>query len=167
MPIVDFTSLPDDARVWVFGSDRAIDGDDAARLLEATDGFLAQWAAHGVPLRAARAWRDRHFLVIAVDEAAAGASGCSIDGLFRALADLERQLGTSLRGGGRVFYRAFNGDVVCVSRDEFADRADAGAIGGGTPVFDTSLTSLGALRNDFERPASCSWHAQLADSLSA
>ncbi|HET7585536.1 MAG TPA: hypothetical protein VFK13_11550 [Gemmatimonadaceae bacterium] len=165
MPIVDFHTLPDDARVWVFGIDRVLDSSAAGRLLVATDIFLEGWAAHGVPLHAARAWRDDRFLVIAVDQSGEGASGCSIDGLFRALGSLERELGISLRGGGRVFYRTPKGDIACVSRDEFAERASAGEITADTPVFDTSITSLGDFRRDFERPASRSWHAQLADSL--
>ena len=37
MPLVPFDSLPDDARVWVFATDRALDDAEAARLLAETD----------------------------------------------------------------------------------------------------------------------------------
>ena len=90
MPIVPFTSLPDSARVWVFGSDRPVRGASADTLLAAVDQFLAQWRAHGVPLHCARDWREDRFLAIGVDVNQENASGCSIDGLFRTLQSFER-----------------------------------------------------------------------------
>jgi hypothetical protein len=106
MPLTSFDKLPDDARVWIFGAAAPVDHVDAAKLLAVVDTFLEQWKAHGHPLTAARDWRDERFLVIGVDQRTEGASGCSIDGLFRALQDLERAVGASLVGGGLVFFRA-------------------------------------------------------------
>src|SRR5438477_367663 len=105
MPSVPFNQLPDSARVWVFASDRALAGADADSLLNQVDGFLAQWKAHGAPLRCAREWREDHFLAIGVDPTVEQASGCSIDGLFRGLRAMEETLGTRLVAGGRVFFR--------------------------------------------------------------
>jgi hypothetical protein len=85
MPTVPFDQLPDDARVWVFASDRPLAGAHAERLLATVDAFLARWSAHGQPLTAARDWASDRFLVVAVDQRDAHASGCSIDGLFRTL----------------------------------------------------------------------------------
>lgn len=161
MPMVDFDALPDDARVWVFGSGDALGDDLSAPLLRQVDAYLSQWAAHGEPLTSAREWRDQHFLVIGVDQSTAGASGCSIDALFRILQGLERSLGTSLVAGGRVFYRDARGVVQCVDRATFSARARAGEIDGDTEVFDTTVTTAGAVRERFARNASSSWHAQL------
>src|SRR5436309_2053496 len=105
MPIVPFETLPDESRVWVFGSDRALAGRDAERLLAEVDRFLSQWKAHGVPLTCARDWRDEHLLTVGVDSTREDASGCSIDGLFRVLQTIERPLGTRLVGGGRLLSR--------------------------------------------------------------
>ena len=87
MPIVPFDTLPDSARIWVFASDRELSGASADTLLAAVDEFLAGWRAHGVPLSAAREWRDDRFLAVGVDVTAENASGCSIDGLFQDAAD--------------------------------------------------------------------------------
>src|SRR4051812_43908654 len=102
MPRVPFDSLPSDARVWVFGAASELTPTASDRLLGAVDDFLAQWNAHGSPLASGRELRDNRFLAIGVDQSTEGASGCSIDGLFRTLARLEPELGTSLLGGGRV-----------------------------------------------------------------
>jgi hypothetical protein len=165
MPRVPFDALPDDARVWVFASAQPVRGAAADTLLEEVDRFLDDWKAHGAPLTNARDWRDEQFLIIGVDERAAGASGCSIDGLFRIFKGLESAIGTSLLGSGRVYYRDRSGTVRSVTRDEFADLAARGDVTRGTPVFDTALTRLADLRERFETEARRSWHAQLAPEL--
>jgi hypothetical protein len=158
MPIVPFESLPDSARVWIFASDRPLTGAAADTLLASVDRFLADWKAHGVPLRCARDWRDARFLAIGVDTEAEHASGCSIDGLFRTLQQLEREIGSRLVGSGRVFYRSTAG-IEAATREEFVERVKRGEVARETPVFDMSLTGAADWRVNFERPAGRSWTA--------
>ncbi|MFI5312038.1 MAG: hypothetical protein ACHQQ3_12435 [Gemmatimonadales bacterium] len=161
MPLVEFASLPDDARVWVFGAAAPVDEVDEKKVLAATDAYLLQWNAHGHPLTCAREWRGERFLVIGVDQRSEGASGCSIDGLFRTLQGLDRAIGTALVGGGLVYFRDALGLVHSVSRAEFERLAATGAVTAVTPVFDTTVTTAGDYRARFERPAGGSWHATL------
>ena len=161
MPQVTFDALPDEARVWVFGASAPLADTAAATLLREVDAYLREWQAHGEPLTCARDLHSGQFLAIGVDQSTAGASGCSIDALFRILQGLERSLGASLVAGGRVFYRDATGAVQCVDRPTYAARARAGVLGNDTPVFDTTLTSARDYRERFERPAAASWHAQL------
>lgn len=161
MPLTTFDKLPDDARVWVFGVAAPVDDIDAAKLLAAVDAYLVTWKAHGHPLTAARQWRDERFLAIGVDQRTEGASGCSIDGLFRTLQDLERAVGSSMVGGGLVFFRG-PGDLVCaLRREDFEALARRGGADGDTPVFDMTITTAGDYRARFEVPASSSWHKSL------
>jgi hypothetical protein len=159
MPIVPFETLPDSARIWVFASDRDLSGASADTLLAAVDEFLATWRAHGVPLRSARAWRDNRFLAVGVDVTAENASGCSIDGLFRTLQTLQREIGAQMVGGGRVFYRNRGGAVETTTREDFSARTKRGEITPSTPVFDISLTDAASWRTRFEAPAGASWTA--------
>ena len=159
MPLIPFDALPDSARVLVFGSDRPLSEEATQTLMTEVEKYLAEWNAHGEPLTAAYEWRFGRLLVIGVDQRTAGASGCSIDGLFRVLQRLEPQLGARLVGGGRAFYRDSNGEVQSVERHELKALRDSGAIRENSVVFDTSLTDLGSLREGFERPARKSWAA--------
>ncbi len=161
MPLVPFDSLPDDARLWVFAAHAPLDEVDAPRLLGAVDGYLKTWKAHGAPLVCARDFRDERFLLIAVDERASGASGCSIDGLFNLLKEAEGGVGTSLVAGGQIFFRGAGGIIFNCSRREFEFMAQMGDVNGDTVVFDTTLTSMADFRARFERPARESWHATL------
>src|SRR5215813_10814736 len=159
MPIVPFNQLPDSARVWVFGSDQPLVGAAADTLLASVDQFLSEWRAHGIPLQCARDWREDRFLAVGVDVDEENASGCSIDGLFRTLQQLERVIGSRLVGGGRIFYRT-DSKVETATREEFLSRVREGGIGRDTPVFDTSLVEAGDWRTKFEQPAMTSWAAK-------
>lgn len=160
MPRTDFTKLPADARLWVFGAARALDRAERARLLEAVDGFLDQWKAHGAPLTGARDLREDRFLMVAVDEASVPPSGCSIDAMVRVLIDVEKELGVPLVGHGSVFWRDPDGSVRTADRAEFRRLAEAGGVSADTSVIDTTLTRVDRLRDDWERPARTAWHGR-------
>jgi hypothetical protein len=167
MPMMQFDELPDSARIWVYGADRDLTNAEQTRLLEAVDEFLGRWAAHGVPLHTARRWDDGRFLAIGVDSTKEGASGCSIDGLYRTLKSLESSLGAHIVTSGLVYYRGKDGKIHSVMRDEFTDLASKGEINGDTEVYDLSVTSLNEWKSRFKSRASDSWHASLIPEASA
>ncbi|HEY6090107.1 MAG TPA: hypothetical protein VD771_10005 [Gemmatimonadaceae bacterium] len=161
MPLVEIEDLPDNARTWVFGANRDLDEGATDLLFREVDRFLSQWHAHGSPLTAARDWKYGRFLTVAVDQSTAGASGCSIDGLFRTLKALEPRLGASLVTSGMVFYRGKKGKIEAVNREQFTALSAEGKITPDTTVFDPTITTLGDWRARFELKASQSWHAGL------
>jgi hypothetical protein len=163
MPRVEFSALPDEARLWTFGAATPVVGAAADTLLADVDAYLATWRAHGAPLVCARDWRHDRFLAIAVDEAATGASGCSIDGMFRVLTGLESAIGTSLVGGGTVFWRDPRGEIRATTRSAFQTAARDGEVDASTIVFDTTVDSVGAWRSRFEGAAAESWHARVIE----
>ena len=161
MPLVQFKDMPDSARTWVFGANKTLEGSASETLLVEVDRFLSQWKAHGSPLTVGRDWKYGRFLTVAVDQSTAGASGCSIDGLFRSLKALEPKLGASLVTSGLVFYRDDNGTIQSVDRERFSAVGSGGKIQSSTRVFDPTVTTLGEWRARFELEASQSWHAGL------
>jgi hypothetical protein len=161
MPMIPFDQLPDNSRAWVFGADRTLNEQQSKQLLEEVDRFLPTWTAHGAPLTVGRDWRHRRFLTIGVDQSTAGASGCSIDGLFRTLKSLEPKLGASLVTSGLIFFRDESGAVQSVDREKFSDLAAAGKIRSDTTAFDPTVTSLGEWRARFELPVRDGWHSKL------
>jgi len=153
MPVVAFDTLPDSARVWIFGSDQRLSEDAAATLMREVGDHLADWKAHGEPLTVGSQLLDERFLVVAVDQSTTGASGCSIDGLFRVLQAVQSKLGVNLIGGGRAFYRDSHGEVRCAAVAELDELRSSGAITPDTVLFDTTITDLGTFRQKFEAAA--------------
>lgn len=167
MPLVPFETLPDSARTWVFAADQNLSRSQSAQLLNAVDEFLGEWKAHGSPLTVGRNWRDDRFLTVAADQTTAGASGCSIDGLFRILKSIEGRIGASLVGSGRIFYRDAAGAIQSVNREDFVKCAIKGEITSETVVFDPTVTSLAEWRAQFQTDVGHSWHAALIRERSA
>jgi hypothetical protein len=161
MPAVPFASLPGSARVWIFAADHPLTGAPAAQLLAHVDEYLAHWQAHGHALTCARDWRHDRFLAIAVDQTDAFASGCSIDGLFRALQSLQKSLGTTLVGGSRVHYRDAGGAIRSVTRDQFSALGATGGVDDNTLVFDSTVATAGEWRERFETQLRRAWHKDL------
>ena len=160
MPRVPFQQLPDHGRLWVFPATSALDNAQAERFLEAVDRFLDGWAAHGVALTSARELIENRFLLIGVDVDRELPSGCSIDALVNQLRALGAELGVSVIDHAPVWYRA--GDSIeSVTRGAFRQLAADQRVTSGTHVFDTSLTSVDALREGaLERPAAETWHGR-------
>ncbi|MEO7216644.1 MAG: hypothetical protein ABI026_00445 [Gemmatimonadaceae bacterium] len=161
MPLVAFSALPDDARLWVFGSEAQLSAESESTLLAAVDEYLDGWRAHGSPLTVARDWRDARFLAIAVDQRDEAASGCSLDALFRILHGLEKELGSSLLGNARVYYRAAGGAIRVTDRVGFAELSQQGTVDAATRVFDLSVQTVGDWQQRFELPAASAWHGGL------
>ena len=158
MPRIAFDQLPSDARLWIFAAERPLTAAERDRVIAEADAFIDQWTAHGVPLTAAREMRYEQFVLVGVDERAAGVSGCSIDALVRRMQQLERVLGLELVNNGPVLYREGEA-VVRVPRDRFAELAASGTVSPQTRVFDNTLTRVGdLLAGKWEVPAEASWH---------
>jgi hypothetical protein len=163
--MTDLSIFPNEARLWVFGADRALTIAEADAVDRDLEPFVTAWVAHGTNLRAAHVIRENRFVLIAVDETAHGASGCSIDAMVRRLAEVGDLLGLSLVDGSLVWYRDRAGDIVSCDRASFRIRSEQGEIDDSTPVFDLTIQTLGDLRSDLlERPARESWHARLLSS---
>src|SRR4051794_41595092 len=135
MSLLPFNQLPDDARLWTFNAERTLSDEETARLREALESFLETWAAHRKDLAAGYDVRYNQFILIGVDESKLPPSGCSIDSMVMALAEIGRGMGVELVDSPDVPFRA-GSDVRVVSRDEFEGLAERGDVNGGTIVFD-------------------------------
>lgn len=157
----DPTTLPAHARVWVYAADRALNDEEAKCTVDAVRAFVAGWAAHGNQLLADARLLHQRFLMIAVDEQQAGASGCSIDASVHFVKSLGAQLGVDFFNRMVFHYRNASGDIVTLPRAEFKQAYSDGLITGSTFVFDPLVKTLGELADNFEKPLAQSWHRRM------
>ncbi len=86
-----FPQLASDSRVWVYQSNRPFSDNEKAQLTEAFKVFVDSWAAHGSKLVADAIIIGDYFVVLAVDEKTAMASGCSIDSSVKFIKTIGQQ----------------------------------------------------------------------------
>ena len=161
MSYIPFNQLPPHARLWVFAADRALSEAESMQLTAEASAFVDRWTAHNQSLLASADLRYDRFLMIAVDEATAGASGCSIDELYRRIRTLGETFGVNFMNNMMVFFRNAQGNITASSREAFSEQASPE-----TMVFDNSITSVQAISN-WEVPAKESWHIGLIRPIQA
>ena len=64
---VPLTSLPDSARVWIYGTDRPLTPEEREALMADLRAFVDIWTALGAALRAGVDWVEDRIAVVAVD----------------------------------------------------------------------------------------------------
>jgi len=160
-----FSSLPDDARLWIHAADAPLSDATQSALLDRLSAFMDEWTSHQRAVKGAATLLHDRFLVVAAATRDGDISGCGKDDLTHAVDEAASALDVEWVPALHVLYRTPDGDVAAVSRRAFQQRGEEGTVTPDTPVFDPSLTTLGALRDgQFETPARESWHAQLLGS---
>ncbi|MCC7501683.1 MAG: hypothetical protein IT229_04090 [Flavobacteriales bacterium] len=155
-PATLLTSMPAHARVWIYKSAQPFNPTEVALIADRGASFTSGWAAHGAPLDAAVEVLHGHFLVIAVDEEQARASGCSIDKSVHFVQRLEKELGRPLTDRMVVVYELEDAPRTC-RVEEIDDLLDEGVLHADTLVFDDLITTKGDLDRRFRVPLKDTW----------
>lgn len=159
--IEKLATLPDHSRVWVYQANRELKDEEVNRIESAAQEFLKDWNAHGAKMSAKLVVIYHRFVVLAANESAVHASGCSIDSSVRFLKSLQDSIGIDLFDRMNLAYRNDAGEVTTLKLPEFQEAISNGAITKETIVFNNLVDSLGDLRNKWEVPASGSWHLRM------
>ena len=155
---VAFDHLPPRARVWIYQASRPLTETEIMALLPRLAEFADEWTSHGRQLVAAAQFLHRRFLVIGLDEAAAGASGCSIDASVRFVRELEEKLGVGLLDKAQMAFLA-GGEMRLLTRRELRAAIAAGQVRADTPYFNNTLTTKEELDAHWPAPAGQTWLA--------
>jgi hypothetical protein len=150
-------NLPDTARVWIYQSTRPFDEKEETVLKSQLNAFTAEWTAHSKQLCAAGDVLYNRFIVLAVDENQAGASGCSIDKSVYFMQSIENQYGVQLFE--RMNFAWLDGKTVKTApSSDFKRLFTEGGITSETLVFDNLVSSVEGLKTAWLKPLSQSWH---------
>ncbi len=152
-----YTELPDTSRVWVYTASRQLAEDEQANIQRHLDEFVVKWTAHRQALKAVAEIRNGRFLILAVDESQAGASGCSIDASVHFLQGLGNHF--QIDFFDRMTFFADNGEgFLPYSQQEFTAAYESGELTDDSPVVDPLVNSKAQLEASFVKPLKDSWH---------
>jgi len=148
--------MPAHARLWVYKTPRDLGQAEQKLVRERGAAFTAGWAAHGAALDACVDVLHDRFVVIAVDEQQAAASGCSIDKSVGFIKDLEHDLNMMLTDRMFVVYE-MEGHTRSVRLQELPVLIKEGSITPDTMVFDDLVSTVGELQERFRVPLRATW----------
>ncbi len=155
--IVEFSQMPDKARVWVHQSDREFTDVELLEIDKNIRLFLANWKGHGRELKSAYTVIYKRFIVMSVDESFASVGGCSIDESMQFVQFLEKTLNLTLTNRLLISYKQ-NDRVEVVPMNEFKQAISEGIINKNTIVYNNLVATKKELETNWEVPLKDSWH---------
>ena len=149
-------NFSDQSRIWIYLSNRAFTDDEVSQLNQLLQQFCIQWTAHGSNLKAHGEVQHFRFIVLMVDETAAGASGCSIDKSVHFIQQIEKEFNVQLFNRMLFGWRA--GEEIQVSNlNDLQKLFDEGNINSDTVVFDTVIETKKDFDERFQTTLGKSW----------
>ena len=158
--IQDIFSLPSHSRVWVYQSDRVLTTSETEKLEAWLSQFIGQWQAHGKDLMAEARVLLGRFVVFALDEQVAGATGCSIDKQVHLMKELGSQLEIDWFNRMLVVFEK-DGSLDQIHMNEFQEMLKSGEVTSQTPVFNNLVSTLAEFQTHWKTSVDNSWHKQL------
>lgn len=144
--------LPDNSRVWFFGSDRLLNDEEKSSLSIELQEFVSSWKAHGAELAASFEILHDCILIVAVDENVTPPTGCSIDKVFKLL---EKQASNWFNR--LLIWRAFCNTAKIYTVDELQLALEAGEVDRDTIIINSTVRSLTEVRKSLYISINDSW----------
>ena len=153
----EYKNLPNNARVWIYQSDREFTSEEIEIVSVKAVDFINQWTRHGDDLKGSFTFKYNQFLVLAVDESFSTISGCSIDSSVRFIQALEKELQLELMNKMNVTFKD-NEHINLVKLADFQRYAKEQKVTLETIVFNNMVATKEDFENKWEVPARESWH---------
>jgi hypothetical protein len=155
--LVNFDTLPEESRVWIYQANRSFSESELSQLDDQLKVFIEAWTTHGKDLKAGYKIVYKRFIVIALNQNLNSASGCSIDSSVHFIQELEKQYNVDLMDKMNVSYK--QGEFIAYKPLlDFKKMAQQKAVSKKTIVFNNLVTNIAEFKENWEVPASESWH---------
>jgi hypothetical protein len=157
--LVDFNTLPEESRVWIFQANRSFTEQELEEIKSKLDVFIENWTAHGSDLQSGYTIKYKRFIVLGLNQNLNKATGCSIDASVNFIQQLEKDYNVDLLDKMNVSYK--QGEYVAYKTlIDFRKMAKDKAVSKNTIVFNNLVTSIAEFNENWEVPASESWHSR-------
>ncbi len=153
-----FKDMAPSSRLWIYQANKELSAELQTLVSTEMQNFVDTWQAHRQQLLASFELVHNYFLMFAVDEAQAAASGCSIDSSVHFIQQMEDKLGVSFLNRNLLSYRHGN-EIAVITRLEFRQAVENSAITENTIVFNNLIQTVAEL-DRWEVPMKDSWHQQ-------
>ena len=156
---VDFESLIDSSKVWVYQSTREFTEKEVEEISEVLRNFVDTWKRHGKDLKASFQIRYNQFVILAVDESYNGISGCSIDASANMFKNIEDKYNVDMFNKLNTAFK-YGDHINIVTLFDFQKYVKEEKINSKTIVFNNMITTKKELENRWELAAEDSWHSR-------
>ena len=154
-----FETMPDESKIWVYQSNRKLSDTEIVEIEGDLKVFIEDWSAHGTSLEASFLTKYNRFIILAVNQEVQQPTGCSIDSSVVFIQQLESKYGIDLLDKMNVTYK--QGEFLThKSLLDFKRMAKEKAVSENTIVFNNLVNTIEEWKENWEVPASESWHSR-------
>ncbi len=160
--LVDFETLPEESRIWIYQANRSFTDEEIVEVESKLNIFIENWTAHGSDLQSGYLIKYKRFIIIALNQSLNKATGCSIDASVHFIQQLEKDYNVDLMDKMNVSYK--QGDYIAYKTLlDFKKMAKEKAVSKNTIVFNNLVTNIAEFNENWEVPASESWHSRFVN----
>ncbi len=157
--LVDFDTLPEESRVWIYQANRSLTEDEIGEITSKLEMFIEAWTAHGKDLQAGFKIVYKRFIILALNQNLNMATGCSIDASVHFIQELEKEYNVDLMDKMNVSFK--QGEFIAYKPlMDFKTMAKNKSVSKNTIVFNNLVTNIAEFKENWEVPASESWHSR-------
>jgi hypothetical protein len=153
---VPFEKIQDTSRIWIYQANRKFNSDEFNIISDALTAFTERWLVHGSPMQASFSLRYDQFVIIAADEDANAASGCSIDDSVRTLKKIGSELSIDFFDRALVAFKK-DEHVFTIPASDLKTKLSDGVWNSDTLIFNNLVNSKRDLTQSWLVPAGASW----------
>ena len=155
--LVDFNTLPEESKIWIYQANRSFSEQELEEIESKLNTFIENWTTHGSDLQSGYLIKYKRFIIIGLNQNLNKASGCSVDASVHFIQELEKEYGVDLMDKMNLSYK--QGDFVAYKTlIDFKKMAKEKAVSKNTIVFNNLVTNIAEFNENWEVPASESWH---------
>jgi hypothetical protein len=155
----EYLTYPDNAKVWIYQSNKHFDEDEVAYLKVQLDDFISSWESHGQMLTATSEIFYNLFVVFFVDEEGDTMCGRAQDASVNLMKKLEQELEvTFLDRMVQSYKKGEQAEVV--KMNDFSALLTDSTIDEDTIVYNNMVTTKADFDANWEVPLKESWHKQ-------
>jgi hypothetical protein len=164
--LVNFSELPENARVWIYQASRIMNDVEQTLLQKELHQFISTWTAHQAGLKGGAEIHKGIFVVISVDENHNHASGCSIDKSVHFMKQIGEKLGINFFDRLTAVCQNPNGEMIFVNARNVNELLHSGRLSIDAYLFNNLINFKGSMDTFWRTPLSQSWISNFIQSAS-
>ncbi|MDG2332183.1 MAG: hypothetical protein P8M05_11385 [Flavobacteriales bacterium] len=142
---VDFNSLPNQSKVWMYQANRLLNDEDKKVIYELAEVFLSQWESHNIPVNGAIDTLNNCFVRIAAFTDEPNMCGRAQDAQVRLAKEIELELGIELTNRLLLAFE-IEGETEIVHMNDLANEIRQGRINADSNFYNNLIQS----KQDFD-----------------
>lgn len=143
------------SRIWIYQASRSFSVTEFDFISQKLNQFVADWSSHGKKLEVASEIKYNRFVIIAIDESQASASGCSIDKAVHFMTEIGEALKIDFLDRNLVY---LDNDILkSIEIKNIKSIVLDGILKPETIVFDNTITTLELFKTNWQTEAKNTW----------